>query len=83
MEPGEITTHLAYIRQAVDGVNGRLDKLNGQVQETKTKVAILEDRSTEIRQEARDVGRKSAIRWASGIGAALALVETVWNHIKP
>ena len=83
MEPGEITTHLQYIRQAVDGVNARLDKLNGRVQTAETKVAILEDRATETRQEARDAGRRSAIKWASGVGATLAVVEAVWNHIKP
>ena len=75
-------THLEYIRKAVDGINTRLDTINGRVQKAETKLAVIEDRTSEARQEAKDAGRKSAIKWASAIGALLAGGEAIWRSVR-
>lgn len=67
-----ILVHLQYIRAAVDGVNGRLDALNGRTRTVENKVAVLEDRSDEAKAE----GKKSGAVWGATAGGFLAAV--VW-----
>ena len=62
-----IFVHLTYIRGTVDGINTRLDALNGRTRATEQAVAVLEDRA----DEGRSAGRKWGLT-AGAIGTAIA-----------
>ena len=51
-----------------DRIIERLDRINGRLRETETRVAVLEDR------DAREIGaaRGSASRWGAGIAAIVS-----------
>lgn len=50
-EPDTSTVvHLLYIRAAVDGVNKRLDDLNGRTRENEEDIAVLKDRSADAKK---------------------------------
>ena len=68
---GEIFTHLEYIRDGIDGINERLDALNGRTRKVEQDVAVLHDRA-EQGTEATAAAKASAIKWGAGIGAALS-----------
>lgn len=62
-EHDDILIHIKYIREAVDGVNGRLDVLNSRTRKVENKVSVLEDRS--------DAARRISRNWGAGAGAAI------------
>ena len=51
-----------------DRIIERLDRINGRLRETETRVAVLEDR------DAREIGvaRSSASKWGAGIAAIVS-----------
>ncbi len=63
-------------------MNAHLTRLNGRIGACETKLAVMEDRQSDARQEANDAGRKSAIKWASVISALLAGGEVVWRSLR-
>ena len=62
-----ILVHLEYIRASVDGVNIRLDALNGRTRANEQAIAVLDDRADDSRSAARKWGLT-----AGGIGTAIA-----------
>lgn len=66
-----ITVHLEYLRDGVDGINSRLDTLNGRTRLLETDLAVLKDRTDENRQAAAQA-KVSGAKWGAGLGAMLA-----------
>ena len=56
-----VLVHLCYLREAVDGVNARLDIQNDRIRLTETDLAVLKDRQSEA--------RTSGGKWGAGAGA--------------
>lgn len=63
-----ILVELRYLRAGVDGINARLDGLNGRVRENEIDIAVLQDRAAQTKSEAR----ASAAKWGAGLGAFVA-----------
>lgn len=61
-----VLVHLEYIREAVDGVNERLDAQNGRLREAEQDIAVLKDRS----DDAKTTGRN----WGATAGAIGGLI---------
>lgn len=66
----ELLIHLEYIRDAVDGVNARLDAQNGRIRTAETKIAILEDRAQSSSRKAGSMGATAG----GFVGGALLVV---------
>ena len=62
-----VLVHLEYIREQVDGINGRLDGLNGRTRRNEQDIAVLHDRAAEGRTAGRNWGLT-----AGGVGTAIA-----------
>lgn len=62
----ELLIHIAYIREGVDGINERLDNLNGRTRKNETDIAVLKDRQSDSRQAGVSAGRN----WGAGAGTA-------------
>ena len=66
-----IAVHLAYLVKGIDGINDRLDRLNGPVGKHETRIAVLEERTP---------GRTVA-GVAGGAGTMIgAAVIMVWQY---
>lgn len=69
LEP--VLVHLEYLRDGVDGINARLDALNGRTRRTEQDIAVLKDRADEgVRALAS--AKASGAKWGAGLGALLA-----------
>ena len=73
MAEKDLLVHLEYLRAAVDGVNERLDILNGRTRKLETDVAILHDRADRVTEIARD-SKHRAVRLGAALGAGIAAV---------
>lgn len=94
--PPDINTTALYLlfgrlekmcENGFDGMNTRLDKLNGRVGTTEQDVAVLKDRAahTESRaDEAADTAhsaRGSARWWSVGIAGAISIAFEAWRSV--
>lgn len=69
-EIGDMRTDL---RERVDGVNARLDVLNGRTRTSELAIAVLNDRSERAESHAR--------LWGGGAGAAVGgVIIGVWKY---
>jgi hypothetical protein len=79
----EIGDMRADLRERVDGVNDRLDVLNGRTRTSELAIAVLNDRSEraeKLAQQASDEASASARLWGGGAGAFVGgVVFTVWK----
>jgi hypothetical protein len=72
----EIGDMRADIRERVDGVNTRLDTLNGRTRTSELAIAVLTDRSERAEREARETG----VKWGGAAGAFVGgLVVALWK----
>jgi hypothetical protein len=67
---------LLLTAQSVDGINARLDKLNGSVGETKKEVAELKSWRDSMK------GGMTVMRIALGSGGAVALIALIVALVK-
>lgn len=65
----EIRVHLEYIRDGIDGINERLDALNGRTRKTETAIAVLQDRTTDTR-----AAKVAGSKYGAAIGAAVSAI---------
>jgi hypothetical protein len=68
---GEILTHIEYIRDGIDGINARLDALNGRTRKVEQDVAVLHDRADQA-VASLSANKATAVKWGAGFGAAIA-----------
>lgn len=68
---GEIFTHLEYIRDGIDGINARLDALNGRTRKVEQDVAVLHDRADQAVASVA-ANKATAVKYGAGMGALLA-----------
>lgn len=69
LEP--VLIHLEYLREGVDGINARLDALNGRTRQTEMDIAVLRDRA-DGSERAVAAAKASGAKWGAGLGALLA-----------
>jgi hypothetical protein len=71
----EFQRWMNQLARQIDGVNDRLDELNGRTRASEQKIAVLEDRSA---------GGKSAA-WGGGVaGVLISIVEIIkWVSGRP
>lgn len=67
-EAGELLVHIQYIREAVDGINTRLDNLNGRTRTNESDISVLK---TELKDRANE-GSRNGAKWGAGVGAAIS-----------
>lgn len=68
----------------IDGVNLRLDKLNGKTAEHAEDIAVLKDRSNTDRETAMRDGKAAAVWGVSGGAILVALAELArWAMANP
>ena len=79
MDHDDLLTHIHYIRAGVDGVNKRLDALNGKVNGHASDIAVLKDRTD------RNVAtsRSTSSKWGAGTGAAVGgAIIAIWQILS-
>lgn len=76
-----IIIHLEYLREGVDGINARLDGLNGRTRQNEQDIAVLKDRSEDNRIAAA-AAKTSGAKWGAGIAAFGSAVATaLWHYM--
>lgn len=78
--PEQLTTaHIAdlkaYIKERCDGLDDRLDTLNGRTRTVETKVAVLEERTGN--------GSKQGAVAGGAVAGLLGLLELARHYFKP
>lgn len=73
-----VLVHLSYIKDAVDGVNARLDILNGRQRTAEQDIAVLKDRS----EEAKTTSRNQGAVWGSIAGGVMTGALWVWQTLS-
>lgn len=66
-----IIVHLEYLRGGIDGINERLDALNGRTRKVEQDVAVLHDRADQAVVSA-NANKAVALKYGAGMGALLA-----------
>jgi len=67
----EFLAHMGYLREDIAGVHTRLDALNGQTRKHGEAIAVLQDRDTDSRSEARKGGLISGATAGTFVGGII------------
>lgn len=51
-----VLVHLEYIRAGIDGLNERMDTLNGRTRSSEQKIAVIEARIEDTKTQGRNYG---------------------------
>lgn len=86
-EIGDMRTDL---RERVDGVNARLDVLNGRTRTSELAIAVLNDRSERAESiasaaaaDAKSQARETGWKWGGGAGAAIGgAIVAAWKLLS-
>lgn len=74
-----VLVELRYLRAGVDGINARLDVLNGRVRLAEKDIAVLSDRATQHTHAARGSGAKWGAAVGAGVAALIAGLAQLWK----
>jgi hypothetical protein len=69
----EFLIHLERVHGGIQGVQERLDNLNGRTRACEQDVAILKDRTDTVRRDTR----RSVGKWGLGVGGLMAIAEAL------
>lgn len=69
----DVLVHIRYIRESVDGINVRLDTLNGRTRKVETDMAVMHDRM--------DRSRVDSTKWGGVAGAIIAGGIAAWTWL--
>lgn len=96
INPNEISTTTVFLllgrlekmcESGFEGMNGRLDKLNGRVGNTEQAIAVLEDRAEHANKRADEAADKAdsaggnAKWWSVGIAGVISGAFEIWRAL--